>query len=134
MSLGGWDWATPQLPLSLLPPPSLYPGLQAGRSQLCPIFISHIVATGKWIPSPGQASQLPLPPRLLPPHSTLSGLRNQADWGFPRMGVCSVGVASSCPTHVSPLEVAPCLGPQGLRLASHLPIWVTCHGTESHRP
>lgn len=33
-------------------PPSWYPGLQAeGESQLYPIFISHIVATGKWIPS-----------------------------------------------------------------------------------
>lgn len=73
MSLGGWDWAAPHLPLSLLPPTSLYPGLQAGRSQLCPIFISHIVATGKWIPSPGQASQLPLPPVCCPHTAPFQG-------------------------------------------------------------
>lgn len=62
------------------PPPSQYPGLRAGRSQLYPIFISHIVATGKWIPSPRQSSQLPLPSstaRL----STLSGLRDWAHGG-----------------------------------------------------
>ena len=61
-------------------PPSQYPGLQAGRSQLYPIFISHIVATGKWIPSPRQASQLPLPSSTAW-LSTLSGLRDWARGG-----------------------------------------------------
>lgn len=61
-------------------PPSQYPGLQAGRSQLYPIFISHIVATGKWIPSPRQASQLPLPSSTAW-LSTLSGLRDWAHGG-----------------------------------------------------
>lgn len=55
--------APPRLPASpACLPPSSYPGLRAGHSQLYPIFISHIVATGKWSPSPRQASQLPLPP------------------------------------------------------------------------
>lgn len=76
-------------------PPSRYPGLGAGRSQLYPIFISHIVATGKWIPSPRQASQLPLPPVHCPALHPL-GTEGLGQWGFPRVDVSSV--SSPAPT------------------------------------
>lgn len=76
-------------------PPSRYPDLRAGRSQLYPIFISHIVATGKWIPSPRQASQLPLPPSAAW-HSTPSGLRD-GPVEAPGGGCILCGVGQSLP-------------------------------------
>lgn len=98
-------------------PPSRYPDLQAGRSQLYPIFISHIVATGKWIPSPRQASQLPLPPSTAW-HSTPSALRD-GRVEAPKGGriLCGVGRPLPCPSEPwTPLPSALPLLPMTSRL------------------
>lgn len=106
--LGRDTLSAPLLSSPACSPPSCYSGLQAGRSQLYPIFISHIVATGKWIPSPQQASQLPLPPVYCP---ALHPLRPKGlgHWGFPRVDVSCVGLDSPCTTHLSPRHCYPLL-------------------------
>lgn len=88
----------PSSPLPPLPV-SRPPSRGAGRSQLYPVFISHIVAAAKWIPF----TQPGLPADSAP---ICLGLR---DWvsGVPKGGCTSVGLEAPPWPHPHPCSAPP---------------------------